>query len=204
MALRRRVTTALLAGAVATAVIAPTSVFAESQGDVKVQYIAGALVPDGSDGTYYVTIPSNVLFSNVNDTADMSVNLMQVDTNKELDPNLEVQVDVYSTNNYKLTNPNYSGKDGTYTLTYLAPSADAADQDTGFASGGTVMANNGDGSGLAHPSATNGSVVGTLTPDASIISGQAKMTIEPTVDTQGVSFSDTLTYYVTETASTTN
>ena len=198
MTLRRKVTTALLAGAVATSVIAPTTVFAESQGDVTVQYIAGALVPDGSDGTYYVTIPSNVVFSGLNDTADMSVNLRQVDTNKELDPNLEVQVDVYSTNGYKLKNSSYSGADGVYTLTYLTPSADAADQETGFGAGGTVMANTGSTTGLAHPDATDGSKVGNLTPDASIISGQAKMTKEPTVDTQGVAFTDTLTYYVTE------
>ena len=102
MTLRRKVTTALLAGAVATSVIAPTSVFAASQGDVKVQYIAGALVPDGSDGTYYITIPANVVFSGVNDSHDMSVNLENVDPTKDLDENLEVQVDVYSANNYSL------------------------------------------------------------------------------------------------------
>lgn len=190
MALRRRVTTALLAGAVATSVIAPTSVFAASQGDVKVQYIAGALVPDGSDGTYYITIPANVVFSGVNDSHDMSVNLKKVDTSKELDPGLKVKVDVYSANNYLLKNASYASVTGTYELKYSGTNA---------ASAGTALKN----TTTSTPSAANGAVVGTLTPDASVIKGTAEMTAEPKVDTSGVPFTDTLTYYVTQSAPTT-
>ena len=183
MTLRRKVTTVLLAGAVATSVIAPTSVFAAPQGDVKVQYIAGALVPDGADGTYYITIPSNVVFSGMNDTHDMSVNLMQTDVAVPLDENLEVKVDVYSANNYSLKNTSYATVKGTYELTY----------------GAETMVNT---TPAGPASATAGDTVGTLTPDASVISGSAEMTDEPTVDTKGVAFTDTLTYYVEETGST--
>lgn len=187
MALRRKVTTALLAGVVATSTVAPLTVSAESQGDVNVQYIAGALVPDGSDGTYYVTIPANVLFSGVNDTADMSVNLMEVDTSKDLDPNLQVAVHVYSTNDYKLTNSKYTSANGTYTLEY----------------GDDTMANTSNSLGATGKTdvKTNGDQVGVLTPGSAQLSGEATLTVEPTVDTQGVSFTDTLTYFVEETAS---
>lgn len=191
MALRRRVTTALLAGAVATAVIAPTSVFAASQGDVTVQYIAGALVPDDGDGTYYITIPSNVLFSSANDTHDMSVNLMNVDTSKELDPALQVKVDVFSANNYSLKNASYTAT-GTYELIYTGDGADNADNPlTNTTPNGPASADAGD-------------AVGILTPTNSIISGTATLKAEPNVDTKGVSFTDTLTYYVTQTASSAN
>lgn len=185
MTLRRKVTTALLAGAVATSVIAPTSVFAASQGDVTVQYIAGALVPDGSDGTYYITIPANVVFSGVNDSHDMSVNLENVDPTKDLDENLEVQVDVYSANNYSLKNTSYANVTGKYALTY----------------GSDTMVNK---TPAGPASATAGDVVGTLTPDASVISGTATLKTEPSVEAKGVPFTDTLTYYVTETAATGN
>ncbi len=192
MTLRRKVTTALLAGAVATSVIAPTSVFAASQGDVTVQYIAGALVPDGSDGTYYITIPANVVFSGVNDSHDMSVNLKNVDPTKDLDENLEVQVDVYSANNYSLKNTSYAGVTGTYELIYTGANAD---------NNGNKLVNT---TPAGPASATAGDVVGTLTPDASVISGTATLKTEPSVEAKGVPFTDTLTYYVTETAATGN
>ena len=51
---------------------------------------------------------------------------------------------------------------------------------------------------LAHPSAKQGDIVGVLTPNASNISGKAEMTQDVKVAKQGVVFSDTLTYYVSQ------
>ena len=187
MVLKKKVTAAVLAGVLATAVVPMgLTASAASSGDVQVQYIAGALVPDDGDGTYYVTIPSNVLFSGESDAHDMNVNLMEVDTSKDLDPALEVTVHVYSTNDYTLKNDNYTAS-GTYSLVY--------NSDT------MVNAQTGQGETGKTDVATNGDQVGVLTPTSTTLSGTATMTAEPTVDTQGVSFTDTLTYYVEETAS---
>lgn len=201
MTLRRRVTTAILAGAVATSVIAPTSVFAASQGDVKVQYIGGALVPDGSDGTYYITIPSNITFTGTNDIKSMDVQLHRTDVTKTLNSALAVTVDVYSTNDYKLKNNSFSGIEGTYQLVYTSDNATNKD---------TVLTNKTPNS----PSADNGAEVGILSPDSNLnttegtnankslvgsITGTAQLTKEPNVTVPGTPFTDTLTYYVTQT-----
>lgn len=114
MTTKKRVMGLALAGALAVTAAGPMGVtaFAKDTGDVQVKYIAGALVPPGADGSYYVTIPADVVFSDVGDVRDMSVALMDADTTDgDLDPNLSVQVDVFSKNAYKLKNDTYAGKE---------------------------------------------------------------------------------------------
>ena len=188
MTTKKRVMGLALAGALAVTAAGPMGVtaFAKSTGDVQVKYIAGALVPPGADGSYYVTIPADVMFSDVGDVSDMSVALMDADTTDgDLDPNLSVQVDVFSKNAYKLKNDTYAGQEAAYTLTYNGDVMNNAAKD--------AADNN-----LAHPNATQGDIVGVLTPNASNISGEAEMTQDVKVAKQGVVFSDTLTYYVSQ------
>lgn len=199
MVLKKRVTGLVLAGVLATAAIAPMGLTASaaSNGDVEVQYIGGALTPDGSDGTYYITIPSNVLFSGAGDEHDMTVKLHRTDVTKKLREDLAVTVDVYSENAYKLKAAGQSAE-GSYELVYTGTGATNAD---------TVLANTSTGTA----SADNGAEVGVLTPDSNknvttdqnsevgSIKGTATMKDEPAVDVPGTAFKDKLTYYVTET-----
>lgn len=187
MTTKKRVMGLALAGALAVTAAGPMGVtaFAKDTGDVQVKYIAGALVPPGADGSYYVTIPADVMFSDKGDVRDMSVALMDADTTDgDLDSNLSVQVDVFSKNAYKLKNDTYAGKEAAYTLRYTEVMVNAPDDNAD---------NN-----LAHPSAKQGDIVGVLTPNASNISGKAEMTQDVKVAKQGVVFSDTLTYYVSQ------
>ena len=216
MVLKKKVTAAVLAGVLATAAVVPMGLTASAakSGDVQVQYIAGALVPDDGDGSYYITIPSNVLFSGQGDKADMTVQLHRTDVTKTLDANLGITVDVYSANDYALKNKSFASTTGTYELKY------AADANTTVADGDwqtlTALANTATAADPADPQPDEGDEVGLLTVDSNLnnttsnankslvgsIQGRAQMTAEPTVDTQGVSFTDTLTYFVTQTTST--
>ena len=203
MVLKKKVTAAVLAGVLATAAVVPMGLTAsaKSQGNVDVQYIAGALVPDGSDGSYYVTIPSNVTFTGAQDAKNMNVQLHRTDVNKTLNPDLEVTVDVYSKNNYILKNAGFS-QTGVYELVYTGTGATNAD---------TALANK---TPAGPASADAGAEVGVLTPDANKnvttnqkslvgeITGKATLKTEPTVDVPGTPFTDTLTYYVTQTVPT--
>lgn len=204
MVLKKKVTAAVLAGVLATAAVVPMGLTASAanNGNVDVQYIAGALVPDGSDGSYYVTIPSNVTFTGAQDAKKMNVQLHRTDVTKILDEKLRVTVDVFSKNDYKLKNAGFATVEGVYELVYTG---------TGAANADTVLANKTPG-GAA--SAANGAEVGTLTPDPAKnvttaqdslvgeITGTATLKTEPTVDVPGTPFTDTLTYYVTQTVPT--
>ena len=169
-------------------------------------------MPDGANGSYYITIPTNVTFTGLNDTADMTVKLHRTDVTKTIESTLEVKVDVYSENAYKLKATGYT--DGQYTLTYTGTNA---------TNDGTALQNadnNGNPfEGAGNASAANGAHLGTLVPDAAqntiydantnptgnqtslvgSIPGQAEMTVEPSVDVPGTAFTDKLTYYVTQT-----
>ena len=163
-------------------------------------------MPDGADGSYYITIPANVTFTAKGDTADMTVKLHRTDVTKTLNPDLAVQVDVYSANNYSLTNASYT-QAGEYELVYTG---NGADDD------GNPLVNK---TPAGPASATAGDTVGSLTPDTTqntiydattnptgnktslvgSITGTAEMTVEPSVDVPGTAFTDKLTYYVTQT-----
>ena len=212
MVLKKKVTAAVLAGVLATAAVVPMGLTASAapQGDVQVQYIGGALVPGGSDGSYYITIPSNVLFSGQDDTADMTVQLHRTDVTKTLRSDLAVTVDVYSTNNYKLVAAGQT-EQGTYELKYdSAANLGTSDLEQQAAlvntTHGTPSADNGDEAGVLEVDSTlntiydvNNNPTGNQTTLVGSIKGQAEMTVEPTVDVPGTSFKDTLTYYVTQT-----
>lgn len=205
MVLKKKVTAAVLAGVLATAAVVPMGLTASaaSAGDVQVQYIGGALVPDDGDGSYYITIPSNVLFSGQEDTADMTVQLHRTDVTKTLRSDLAVTVDVYSKNNYELVAAGQTEK-GAYTLKYdSAANLGTSDfeQQTALTNTkhGTASADNGDEAGILEVNLTLNETQTNQTSLVGSLTGQAKMSKEPVVDVPGTSFQDTLTYYVTQT-----
>ncbi len=58
--MKKRLATLAILGAMTVSAVAPMSVFAA---DTNVYYVAGAETPGGSDGGYYVTIPSDITFT---------------------------------------------------------------------------------------------------------------------------------------------
>ena len=189
MTLKRRVTTALLAGAVATSVIAPSSVFAASQGEVDVNYVAGALIPDSGDGSYYVTVPASITFTAQNEVKDMDVSLHATDPTAALSSTLSVGIKVYSQNNYSLRSTTQGTSTGTYQLKYHLTNA----------ANGTVLANQTPGSGTPADDATDLIASETLTATNDLFEGQAQLTVAPNdAVPSGTTYSDTLTYFVSE------
>ena len=196
MVLKKKVTAAVLAGVLATAAVVPMGLTASAAnaGDVKVQYVAGAIIPENPTSDYYVTIPANILFRDTTTAENMNVTLKPLDeTAGFTDSALVVTVSAYSTNDYKLVNKTQPTVTGAYGLTYTGTNA---------ATAGTALANTKKGLGENGKAdvVTNGAKVGTLTPTAATLTGKAQMTQEPAATAQGVSvFSDTITYHVAET-----
>ena len=180
---------------------------ADSQRDVQVSYVAGGLTPDNTTGNYVVTIPSSVVFTAQDEEIDMSVGLTHIDTSVALPTDLEVQVDVFSANGYKLKNAQYPTVEGVYTLRYdtnLTAGdgqgvAGADDYENTMANAAKTTGADND---LAHANAANGDIVGVLEDDKTDIGGLATLTTAPAVNADGVAFTDTLTYYVAQLAPT--
>ena len=192
MVLKKKVTAAVLAGVLATAAVVPMGLTASaaSQGDVTVNYVAGGgLIPDDGDGTYYVTIPSSINFTAQGETKTMDVSLQPI-PGATLSSTLRVEVKVYSKNNYKLTSGTANTTQGTYELKYHL--TDAAQ--------GTKLANN--ATGTTEKDKAKWLIANQkLSKTNPTFKGQAQLTTAPNDNVAaGTTYSDTLTYFVTETA----
>ena len=194
MVLKKKVTAAVLAGVLATAAVVPMGLTASaaSEGDVKVNYVAGALIPETGDGTYYVTIPSSITFTAQNETKTMDVSLKATDKSATLSSTLKVDVKVYSKNNYKLTSTTAGTTQGTYQLKYHLNNA----------ANGTLLANKTPAAGTQDtPENKAQDLIANqkLTKTNHTFKGQAKLSAAPNDDVAaGTTYSDTLTYFVTE------
>ena len=192
MVLKRKVTGIVLAGVLAVAAVVPMGLTASaaSQGDVTVNYVTGGgLIPDDGDGTYYVTIPSSINFTAQDETKAMDVSLKPIPS-ATLSSTLRVEVKVYSKNNYKLTSTTANTTQGTYELKYHL--TDAAQ--------GTKLANN--ATGTTEKEKAKWLIANQkLSKTNPTFKGQAKLTVAPNdAVPAGTTYSDTLTYFVTETA----
>lgn len=198
----RRVTTAVLAGVLATAATVPA--FAADQGTTTVTYTSGVLVPPDANGSYYVTIPADVVLSVEGSTGAKGANVSifkNPASSNPLPTNLEVLVKVYSANSYQLTNSGGSTTPGTYTLAYsTSTGATATSPDTPLSNAGST----------GGATADNAASAGTFQYQegwASIGSGTALATLSGTATltqapegADGTSFTDTLTFFVDQTS----
>lgn len=111
--MKRKLATMAIVGAMAVTAVAPATVFAApSEHQTTVQYVNGAVVPDGSNGTYYVLIPSDITFTDTTTTGTQNLELRSTaggTTLTDLPSDLAISVDVKSANNASLTASGYSG-----------------------------------------------------------------------------------------------
>ena len=180
--MKKRLATLAILGAMTVSAVAPMSVFAA---DTNVYYVAGAETPGGSDGGYYVTIPSDITFTDDHVSGTQELALKKLDS-AALPSNLKVDVTVRSANDAQLKN------------TSVAPSA-ALDYQieyngaTGSATAGSATLANGSATSVSVGSFTG---VGTLTGAATLIE---KAEDEGITVANGTEFKDVLTYTIAQT-----
>ena len=203
MVLKKKVTAAVLAGAVATTAVVPmglsvSAATTEDNNSITMSYKYGnAVYPGDQTSQYQVSIPANQNFSNEGETKDMTVTLETLDASGDFtDPGLGVTVQVYSANGYKMT---AGGKTQTadYTLTYTGQ----RETQSGSVSATTgVLANLNSTTGAfeAGTSEQNADTIGILTPTKTSFTGVAELTKVPTTQ-DNTEYTDTLTYIVSET-----
>lgn len=180
--MKKRLATLAIVGAMAVSAVAPMTV---SAAEVDVMYVNGAEVPGGPDAGYYVTFPSNIIFTDSTKSAEQKLNLVK-DADAVLPTNLKVDVTVTSTGGAQLKNAS------------VAPSA-ALDYQIDFSGqSGKAAAGN---ETLANATATDVNV-GSFTGEGSL-TGSA--TLLDTVESEsltvpiGTPFTDMLTYTITQT-----
>lgn len=175
--MKKRLATLAIVGAMAVAAMAPATVFAApSQHRTTVQYVNGAVVPDGSNGTYYVLVPSNITFTDTTKSAAQNLELRSTaggTTLTDLPSNLAISVNVQSKNGALLTTS------GGYTsLKYTVD----------YGGGKTLNQDTGANTDLD---------LGQLTINAPKINGTATLTDGQTVSSpKGTIYQDTLTYTI--------
>lgn len=175
--MKKRLATLAIVGAMAVSAAAPMSVFAVEH-ETNVKYVSGAITPGGGDAGYYVTIPSDIVFTDSATTASQNLALKSAalgDTLTDLSKTLSVSVKVQSTNDAELR------ATGGYDAMSYAVVYDT--NKTLKAGAGQVE--------LDPLSVTNPSIDGTAT----LAGGQL-----PVDAPKGTVFSDTLTYTIEQTA----
>ena len=182
--MKKRLAVLAITGAMAISAVAPMMV---SAAEVDVMYVTGAEVPGGPDAGYYVTIPSNIIFTDSTVEADQVLTLGKQDDATALPNDLNVTVTVTSTGGAQLTNKDSVTSEA---LDYQIEFIGAADSAT--AGNGTLA--NGTSSNVSVGSFTG---EGTLTGSATLIDTADDLTTPvPT----GTTFTDVLTYTITQTA----
>ena len=174
--MKKRLATLAILGAMTVSAVAPMSVFAADH-QTNVKYVNGAVTPGGGDAGYYVTIPSDIVFTDDVTTATQKLALKSAalgDTLTDLSKTLSVSVKVQSANNAELQASGYDSMG--YSVLYDSNQTLEADS-------GEVT--------LDSLSVSNPSIDGTATLDG----GQT-----PVDAPKGTVFSDTLTYKIEQTA----
>ena len=184
---KKRLATLAIVGAMTVSAVAPMSVFAAGTpqtGESNVMYVAGAVTPGGSDGGYYVTIPSDIVFTDDNASGTQELSLKKL-SSATLPSNLSVSVTVSSTNDGQLKN------------TSVAPSV-ALDYQVDYSGqSGSGTAGNETLSNATPDSVNVGTFTGegTLTGSATLLDKVAD--VSATVP-NGTEFTDVLTYTITQ------
>ena len=179
--MKKRLATLAIVGAMAVSAAAPMSVFAA---DTNVYYVAGAETPGGSGSGYYVTIPSDITFTDENVAGSQVLELKKLDS-ATLPANLKVDVTVSSTNDGQLKNATAAPSAGLdYQVEYVGQ--------TGSSTAGNGTLATGTSTGVAVGSFTG---EGTLTGEATLLetAEDAGITVA-----NGTVFNDVLTYTITQ------
>lgn len=172
--MKRKLATMAIVGAMAVTAVAPATVFAATD-QTTVQYVKGAVVPEGADGSYYVLVPADITFTDNMKTGSQNLYLRSTAGGEELsdlNPSLSVSVSVKSANAMTLTSGSYAALNYSLNFDSSYPVTDGNDTE-----------------------------IGTLTINDKDILGTAELTTD-TADIEapkGTIFKDTLTYTITQT-----
>ena len=181
--MKKRLATLAIVGAMAVSAVAPMTV---SAAEVDVMYVTGAEVPGGPDAGYFVTFPSNIIFTDSTRDAKQVLSLKKQDANTVLPANLNVNVKVTSAGDAQLKND-------------VAASGVALDYQIEFAgAANSATAGNGTLANKTPDDVLVGSFTGegTLTGSATLLDTAADLNL--TVP-NGTQFTDVLTYTITQT-----
>lgn len=180
--MKRKITTFAMVGAMAVAALTPATAFAAPvTSDSQVYYMKGADTPDDEQGRYVISFPANIVFAD--DGASSSTHEIELKAvpGVTLPTNLNVKMEVSSTNGMKLKDA--TGADKTeigYSITYTG--------------GNNVKLNNTNGAAGAKVA------LGSFT-QAQTWSGAPKMEITNVLNvSKNTEFTDVLTYTATHEA----
>ena len=180
--MKKRLATLAIVGAMAVSTVAPMTAFAANPAthNTKVNYISGAVNPGGPVSNYYVTIPSDIAFTDTLTTAEQKLELKAL-PDKTLSTTLKVGVTVTS-NGGALLKSNPETESLNYNVDFTGEGADT------------------DGQKLDSQNASN-RTVGSLTPTVAAITGTASLEDKASASVaKGTVFADTLVYTITETS----
>ena len=164
----RKTSKLLVVGTLLATTVAPLSVSDQNvlpNGVTPVSYDNRNIVPS-PDGKYGVAVPSGINFSSTKTQADASIELVGIN-GTDLDTtftNLEVSTTVASTNGFKLTNSEPTGKVGTYKLVYGSDTFESGTSDNSITTNMKLSAKKVDGTAtlLTEPT-KSGAATDTLT-----------------------------------------
>lgn len=200
--MKKRMATLAIVGAMAVAAMAPATVFAAT-GQSEVYYKHGAGAPEGSDGSYVITFPTNITFnSNTGLPSETThdVTLSRTSDKVGLPKDLSVSLEVKSDNSMKLEDAN--GHSVNYQIKYAAAAASSSTVTVE-----TSLTDSKIGSDTAAAGANNAAsdtTIATFTGEGTL-EGTPTMYLDGTKELpSGTELTDVLTYTATQDTPATN